>query len=63
MNVTVEHTISTYSDSFTDSIKYLYKKHGDRLIDWKVAVDYDGNYHLWFVLKNDDNTPNDKIKI
>jgi len=45
MNVTVEHIVSLYSDSFTDSIKYLYEKHGDRLIDWKVAIDNGGIYH------------------
>lgn len=63
MNVTVEHTITIYSDKFTNSIKDLYEKYGDRLIDWKVAIDNGSNYHLWFVLKGDENTPNDKIKI
>ena len=64
-NVNVHHTTPTswYSD-VDDDIKDLFKQYGDILIDWKIASNKYGEFIIWYVLKDDDDTPDEKqIKI
>lgn len=64
-SVKVYHTEPTawYND-LDYNIKNLFEKYGDILIDWKIVANKYGEFIIWYVLKNDDDTPDEKqIKI
>jgi hypothetical protein len=47
-----------------NKIKDLFKKYGNILIDWKIVSNNVGEFIIWYVLKDDDDTPDEKqIKI
>ena len=51
-------------DVVDDNIEDLFEKFGDILIDWKIVTNEDGELIIWYVLKDDDDTPDVKqIKI
>ena len=64
-SVKVYHTEPTeWYDVVDDNIKDLFEKFGDILIDWKIVTNEDGELIIWYVLKDDDDTPDEKqIKI
>jgi proteasome lid subunit RPN8/RPN11 len=63
--VKVYHTKPTaWCSDVDNNIKDLFKKYGDILIDWKIAANKNGEFIIWYVLKDDDDTPDEKqIKI
>ena len=65
MNEKVYHTKPTSWYSDVDcKLKELYQKYGDVLIDWQIVNNKSGEFIIWYVLKDDDDTPDEKqIKI
>jgi len=63
--VKVYHTKATswYSD-VSDYIKDIFEKYSDTLIDWKVAANKNGEFIIWYVVRDTNGTPDEKqIKI
>lgn len=60
-NVKVYHTEPTawYCDA-EYNIKDLFEKFGDILIDWKITSNRHDEFIIWYVLKDDDDTPDEK---
>lgn len=63
--VKVYHTKATSWYNDVDYyIKDIYERYGDKLIDWKIGTNHNGEFIIWYVVKNTDSTPDEKqIKI
>ena len=63
--VNVYHTKATSWYNDVDYyIKGIFEKYSDTLIDWKLATNKNGEFIIWYVVKNTDSAPDEKqIKI
>ena len=60
-SVKVYHTNpKIYYDDVNDTIKDLFEKFGDILIDWKLATNKCGEFIIWYVVRDTNNTSDEK---